>query len=529
MLLEKIDSWTIECPKRVAHVYRESQMNYSDLKEASDKLAIWINHVYTGQGIQGHTPIIVYGHKENEMLVSFLAALKSGNPYVPIDISVPVDRVKQIICASGAKIVLSPRTIPDEIKDGGPDLILKENISLGDKNLLSSFAKQIPDEKWQVGIKDVCYIIYTSGSTGVPKGVQITLEALESYLDWVNAAYQPVEKQEVYLNQAPFSFDLSVMDLYMSLSTGGTLWSVDKEQIANPSELFSYLHDSMVSIWVSTPSFAEICLMDKSFHQNLLTNVKRFLFCGEVLTHDCATKLLERFPQAKIENLYGPTEATVAVTTVTITPEIAARYNPLPVGEAKPDCFVMVCDPEEITRYNQTNNSEKVPKILPEGEKGEIVIAGPNVSIGYINSPEQTKKVFFKWNQNGKMIQAYRTGDSGVWRDGQLFFLGRLDFQVKLHGYRIELGDIEEHLRFIDLVENAVVLPVERKGKIDYLQAFLITNHAVESEYTFSQYIRQQLKRNLPDYMIPRRIKLIEKMPMTPNGKVDRQALMVGR
>ncbi|MDA8228945.1 MAG: D-alanine--poly(phosphoribitol) ligase subunit DltA [Desulfitobacterium hafniense] len=531
MLREKIDAWAIECADRIAHKHRQRALTYKGLKEESDALAIWIYETYMIEGIKRQTPVIVYGHKENEMLVSFVASIKSGNPYVPVDSSVPVERFKQIIQASGARLILSPKTVPDEIKElTDLNLIIKDNISLFDVlDFYSRYIGQVPPTEWQVGLDEVYYIIYTSGSTGVPKGVQITLRALESYLNWVNTAYQPVEKSEVYLNQAPFSFDLSVMDLYMSLSTGGTLWSVDKEQIANPRELFESFKESEVSIWVSTPSFAEVCLMDKSFNQELLPNLKRFLFCGEVLTHDCASKLVQRFPKGLVENLYGPTEATVAVTTVTITPEIHDKYNPLPVGAAKPDCKVLICNSEALTEYTKSGDLTKKPEILPEEERGEIIIAGPNVSIGYLNNPEQTAKAFFTWEENGEKLQAYRTGDAGMWKEGQLFFFGRLDFQVKLHGYRIELGDIEENLRQIDWIDNAVVLPIERKGKVDYLHAFLTANKDITSEFEEAQAVREALRSSLPDYMIPRRISFLERMPMTPNGKVDRRALLGGQ
>lgn len=531
MLREKIDSWAKECPERIAHHYREHSLTYRELKEFSDALAIWLYEAHSGENREEKLPVIVYGHKENEMLVSFLASIKSGHPYIPVDVSVPAERLRQIIEASGAKVILSPQSVPEEVKVEG--LIIQENIALRTHNdFFVQYLGEVPAQDWQVSEDDVYYIIFTSGSTGKPKGVQITLRALESYLDWVNPEYAPREMEEVFLNQAPFSFDLSVMDLYMSLSTGGTLWSVDKEQIANMKELFHSFGESGVTIWVSTPSFAEICLMDRSFNQELLPRVKRFLFCGEVLTHDCASKLVARFPQALVENLYGPTEATVAVTTLTIDQGILDSYNPLPVGRAKPDCFVIICDSEQLTEalHAQGGALKARPLELPEGERGELVIAGPNVSIGYLNNPEQTSKAFFTWqDEEGVLWQAYRTGDAGAWKDGVLFFYGRLDFQVKLHGYRIELGDIEENLRKVDWVDNAVVLPIEKRGKVDYLQAFVKANAPLEGDFVVTQALKEELKKNLPEYMIPRRFTYVESMPMTPNGKVDRRALLGGQ
>ena len=158
-----------------------------------------------------------------------------------------------------------------------------------------------------------------------------------------------------------------------------------------------------------------------------------------------------------------------------------------------------------------------------------MIIAGPNVSVGYLNNPEQTEKAFFSWQESGVTWLAYRTGDAGTVNQGLLFYQGRLDFQVKLHGYRIELGEIEENLRQLQVVENAVVLPIERRGKIEYLQAFITTGKPVEDEFKAVLALREGLRQHLPEYMIPRRFKFLDKMPMTPNGKADRRALLGGQ
>ena len=529
MLSEKIHQWALQCPDRVAHRHADTVLTYAALESGSNSTALWLHELSLEHGIARQTPVVVYGHKEIEMLVLFTACIKAGHPYIPVDSSVPTERLRQIIEASGARVVLSPQEVPEGIAATG--VIIEAKITLdGQDSILHGYRLEAPPSAWQVQLDEVYYIIYTSGSTGVPKGVQITLRALESFLNWVNSTYHPEERNEVFLNQAPFSFDLSVMDLYMSLSTGGTLWSVDKDQIANPKELFASFADSEISIWVSTPSFAEVCLMDRSFNEMLLPNVKRFLFCGEILTHDCATKLIQRFPRAKVENLYGPTEATVAVSTLTITPDILSAFNPLPVGRVKPDALVLICDPDQLTAGIASGQGSLPhrPETLTEGEAGELIIAGPNVSVGYLNNPEQTEKAFFSWPERGVTWSAYRTGDAGLFKEGLLFYQGRLDFQVKLHGYRIELGEIEENLRRIPMVDNAVVLPIERRGKVEYLQAFITVGKPVEDEFKAVLALREDLREHLPEYMIPRRFKFLEKMPMTPNGKADRRALLGG-
>ncbi|SPF33829.1 D-alanine--poly(phosphoribitol) ligase subunit 1 [Candidatus Desulfosporosinus infrequens] len=565
MLIEKINAWAELCPERIAHRHREQMLTYARLKTSSDSLATWLYDAGERGEIRRGTPIVVYGHKESEMLTCFIGCVKAGFPYIPVDSATPPERVRQIIEVSGAWLVLSPQRVPQEMVQAEMMIVdglvvdREGNLRSAEGDILSELPFPITERHVQgrksgtvptciqpknasqepsllasvptcIQEDEVYYIIYTSGSTGVPKGVQITLRALESFLGWVNPAFQPEAGNEVFLNQAPFSFDLSVMDLYMSLSMGGTLWSVDKDQIANPKELFTSFHSSGISYWVSTPSFAEVCLMDPSFTDTLLPLVKRFLFCGEILTHDCASKLIQRFPRARVENLYGPTEATVAVTTLTITSEILSAFNPLPVGGVKPDALVLICDTDELSAGIVAGGGSlpNRPEALPEGKQGEMIIAGPNVSVGYLNNPEQTEKAFFSWQESGVTWLAYRTGDAGMVKQGLLFYQGRLDFQVKLHGYRIELGEIEENLRQIPMIENAVVLPIERRGKIDYLQAFITGDKPIGDEFATVLALREELRQHLPEYMIPRRFKFLDKMPMTQNGKVDRRALLGG-
>jgi D-alanine--poly(phosphoribitol) ligase subunit 1 len=177
---------------------------------------------------------------------------------------------------------------------------------------------------------------------------------------------QRFSEGEVFLNQAPFSFDLSVMDLYCSLTTGGTLFSISRDLIENPKKLYRALESSGVTTWVSTPSFAQMCLVEDKFAEGMLPQLRRFLFCGETLAPRTAAQLLERFPQAQVWNMYGPTEATVATTSVRIDAPILEKYSPLPVGRVMPGTKVFIVDGDGAE--------------LSANERGEIIIAGTNVS-----------------------------------------------------------------------------------------------------------------------------------------------------
>ncbi|MGE6258099.1 D-alanine--poly(phosphoribitol) ligase subunit DltA [Heyndrickxia sporothermodurans] len=497
-LLKKIQQFSIDHPNRLAFVNRGSTLTYSDLWNQSSRLASYI----IKQTKQKRSPIIVYGHMGPEMISSFLGCVKAGHPYIPVDMSIPIERIRKIIESSKSEIFISTEAFDFETIASYPINHISEN----QLDLIFN-SKDMVVEDW-IKEEDNFYIIYTSGSTGNPKGVQITANNLQSFTDWIVSDF-PIGEQRVFMNQAPFSFDLSVMDLYPALSTGGTLFTVTKEMIGNPKTLFDELMNSNIQIWTSTPSFAQMCLMEPAFSDKMLPNLEVFLFCGEVLTADTARQLIERFPNAKIYNLYGPTEATVAVTMVEITNEILQSHNILPIGYCKKDSQIYIVDEE---------GNE-----MQDGEKGEMIIAGPSVSIGYLGEYELTDKVFF--DKNG--VKAYRTGDVGYRKNGMHYYQGRMDFQVKVHGYRMELEEIEANMVKSQYIETCVVTPVYRDGKIDYLTVFIVpTSNPFEKEYQLTSAIKKEISKLLPAYMIPRKFNYCTQLPMTPNGKVDRKTLI---
>ncbi|MCU4823569.1 D-alanine--poly(phosphoribitol) ligase subunit DltA [Bacillus cereus] len=497
-LLEQIEKWAAETPDQTAFVWRDAKITYKQLKEDSDALAHWISSEYPDD----RSPIMVYGHMQPEMIINFLGCVKAGHAYIPVDLSIPADRVQRIAENSGAKLLLSATAVT--VTDLPVRIVSEDNL----KDIFFTHKGNTPNPEHAVKGDENFYIIYTSGSTGNPKGVQITYNCLVSFTKWAVEDFN-LQTGQVFLNQAPFSFDLSVMDIYPSLVTGGTLWAIDKDMIARPKDLFASLEQSDIQVWTSTPSFAEMCLMEASFSESMLPNMKTFLFCGEVLPNEVARKLIERFPKATIMNTYGPTEATVAVTGIHVTEEVLDQYKSLPVGYCKSDCRLLIM--------------KKDGTIAPDGEKGEIVIVGPSVSVGYLGSPELTEKAFTMIDGE----RAYKTGDAGYVENGLLFYNGRLDFQIKLHGYRMELEEIEHHLRACSYVEGAVIVPIKKGEKYDYLLAVVVPGeHSFEKEFKLTSAIKKELNERLPNYMIPRKFMYQSSIPMTPNGKVDRKKLL---
>jgi len=499
-LYTQIKKWAQIAPDRVAISSNGNELTYRELETYSNALAAFICGKMNGND----APIIVYGHMEPLMLVCFLAAVKSGRAYIPVDTSIPEERVKKIMDDSGAALFLTPGSVPETLKN------YRHCLMLEDKEIKEAIAlydgQQPPTDQFVSGEQNF-YIIYTSGSTGNPKGVQISYNNLASFIEWMVSDFG-LKEQQRFLNQAPFSFDLSVMDVYPCLYLGGTLWTISKELIANPKWLFESLQASHIHVWTSTPSFAEMCLMDERFSAEMLPFLETFLFCGEMLPNETARKLKQRFPNAVVYNTYGPTEATVAVTSVEITEEILSEYPSLPVGEAKQDVEIFIVD---------ENGNE-----VEDGEKGEIIITGKSVSKGYWRNEELTKKSFFRYNNQ----PAYKTGDVGYKKNGWLFCAGRLDFQIKLNGYRMEIEEIEAQLRKLSLVESAVVVPVYKDNKCQYLTAVLVPKkHTFEKEYQLTAHLKKELQQLLPAYMIPKKFVYVSSLPMTNNGKADRKKI----
>lgn len=476
----------------------DSYFTYEQLDQGSGRLASYIQSTCG----DNKAPVVVYGHKGIYMILCFLAAVKSGRAYCPLDISIPADRIRTTIQEADPSMIFAL-----EEMDGMPRsaVSLKETIRLAGEG-----REPIHRDFWVKG-EDVFYIIFTSGSTGKPKGVQITADNLNHYLQWsVGLGTAPEDKLgKTFLNQAPFSFDLSVMDLYTCLASRGTLYLLDKKTQMDFKKLISALKESNASVWVSTPSFADMCLADKSFDSRLMPRLETFLFCGETLNNATALKLMERFPGAVIMNTYGPTESTVAVTETVITKELALSSEPLPVGRAKPGTILEIHRPDG--------------SLAAAGESGEIIIAGDTVSPGYFGREDLTRKAFFT-SLSG--CRAYRTGDKGYLdRDGYLHYEGRIDLQVKMNGYRIEIEDIEQNLTRLEDVSSAVVVPNMKDGKVRSLTAFVTGAKQPENSLKFSKDMKERLKAFLPAYMIPKKIIHMDSLPMNHNGKVDRKQL----
>lgn len=500
-VLEKIAQYAKD-ENRKAVIYHDKVMTYAELEQFSNAFADFL--LKNGKD---KSPVVIYGHKEEEFLPCMYGALKAGRAYVPVDITFPADRLEMVLSDVSPEFFVTLRDTDVAVCEGTKRLDVNEI----DEIFKSYKGGAIDSANW-VKPEDNCYILFTSGSTGRPKGVPINRANIENLASQLIPWCDIEANTDIITNQISFSFDVSVVSVYMGVSLGKTLYTIDKTMMETPASLYEGLENSNLSFWVSTPSFAELCAMSEHFNEKMLPNLKRFLFCGETLTHKLVDLLNERFPNADVINTYGPTEATVLVTASLITREMAEDQKPIPIGEPLPEVEFRIVDSEG--------------KPVKEGETGELQIISDNVGHGYYGRPDLTQKAFFETESRGVKKRGYRTGDA-CYQCGKLYyFCGRMDFQIKLNGYRIELEDIENNMVKVENVSRAVVIPVMKEEKVDYLAAFVLSTKEIDGpKLREITRIKSELAKLVPNYMVPRKIVLCSSLPTNTNGKVDRKEL----
>lgn len=483
MILDDILVNLKEEEKRISYTYQGSSYTFHDFY----RFVCNIYHFLKKEN-SSRKPVIVYGQKQAYQKATFLACSFAGMTYVPMSQEMPMDRIRKII---------------EQVKPGliVGDLESEEIKKFSQKEIEKIMEKEDYEEIETIAMKpeDIYYIIFTSGSTGVPKGVKVSYKNVNSCIRWLQKITSA--EHEVILNQADFSFDLSVADLYLSLVSKSEHYILEKNHKMDFSKWFEDLRKSKATLAVLTPSFADLLLLDRRFDEVLMPNLRKILFCGEQLLKSTVDKLYERFSKVKIVNLYGPTECTFAVTSIEIPRDFA--FETIPCGKVKPDCEIVILDEQR--------------KAVKDGELGEILIAGESVASGYVAENQMDR--FITYHEQ----PAYLTGDLGYLKNGILYYKCRKDRQIKWKGYRIELADVEKNLLDLSYVERAVVaVKKEEHQKISKMIAFVKLQETIEKS---ALEIKKDLEQRIPDYMCPT-IKIVTKFPMNQNGKCDEQKLL---
>ncbi|KVE36519.1 AMP-binding protein [Burkholderia sp. TSV86] len=428
-------------------------------------------------GFSPDTPVIVRGHKEASFFVAITGALMLGTPFVPLDTLYPGERMRSIA-----------RTLDAHVYYDARSRTFKQ---------IEAAAVNTPPPR-ALPEKGLAYVLFTSGTTGEPKGVQIGLESVDALANWIAADFA-LGPAPVFMNQAPFSFDLSMYEVFGTLSLGGTIVLMSRAASAPGAAFVERLARERIDTWVSTPSFAQQQLIESTFNGTSLPKLRTFLFCGEVLPVPLARRLRERFAHARIINTYGPTEATVATTWIVVDDALLdAHPQRLPIGRARPNGEVFV-------------------------DGGELCIAGPHVMRGYLNRDDLNATRMFEHHG----MRALRTGDLGSMRDdGLLFCDGRIDDQVKLDEYRIELGEIDAAFGTLPTAPRAAAVALRRPdGAVARIVAFVETgSHDALPALVASDW-KARLAERLPPYMIPSELIACRALPVTVNLKIDRARL----
>jgi len=473
--------------EKIAIICGKHKCSYKELGDKSNQLANYlIEH-----NVQKGDYVAIYMNRSIDMLVSLIAVWKAGAAYIPLDPSFPHDRLNYMIQDSNPKVIITEKELEDSTILNNINTITLDkewDDVIKMKTLLPgiSFSPDAP-----------AYVIYTSGSTGKPKGVIVSQKCMLNFLLSMQKSPGMTENDRI-LAITTLSFDIAVLELYLPLITGAQIILVTSEDVLDSFKLIELIEECNVTVLQATPSSWKM-LLDANWKGN--SNLKA-LTGGEPINPPLAKKLLERC--SELWNMYGPTETTVWSTIFKI------ENSPPPILIGTP------IDNTQVYILDSNNN------ITPVGVPGKLFIGGDGVSLGYLHRPELTAEKFIDSPfVDGKLI--YDTGDIARFDvNGQLECLGRNDLQVKVSGHRIELDEISSELIKIAGIHDAVVNVFEDNNQIKRLAGYLI----FEEEKVISQEkIKETLKINLPNYMVPNFYITMDAFPLTPNGKTDRKQL----
>lgn len=472
---------------------------YAELNERVHTLA----NILLKADLQAGDRVGVLLKKTPDAVVALLAVLQAGGVCVPIDALAPIARSRYILTNAGASMVITEATLSDSLVEAKllpcplDDFRFKLYRYTEGKGKIAA----IPD--------DLAYILYTSGSTGQPKGVMITNKNALAFVQWAVDHFKVCET-DTLSSIAPFHFDLSIFDLYASLSAGASLLLIDQQIAKNPRLLADYLAAHRVSVIYATPTLLRLLLRFGKLDSYDYTSLRAVLYAGEVFPVAALKKLLECWPTVSIHNLYGPTETNVV--TILDLPQsgIPADWQEIPIG--------LPCPYASCKLYNAESGQFSA---LQPGQQGELLIGGDSVSPGYLGRANLNKKVFIY--QNGQ--RWYRSGDLvKVDEQGLVVFIGRVDRMVKRRGYRIEPAEIERALSLHPAVAQAVIVSHADKQGETKITAFLALRADITSRPGFIEW-KTYCQSNLPLYMIPDHFQIVAEIPLTSSQKVDLQHL----
>jgi amino acid adenylation domain-containing protein len=507
-------------PDRTALVVAGESLTYSSLRRLAGRIRSAIV-----ENDDTRSPFVaVWAHRSQTAYAGILGSLGAGKGYVPLNPKFPLGRTCRMLALSGCAVLIVGKECLGQLSgllasaDRPLTLILPEVSDLGE--LLQSHSRHrfitagqlpVPGGEGLPTPEDStsaspAYLLFTSGSTGVPKGVPISQGNVRSYVDYICRRYD-VNEHDRFSQQFDLTFDLSAHDLFVCWERGACLYCVPEKSRMAPAR---FIRDHQLTMWFSVPSVAGLLGKMRLLSPGCFPSLRCSLFCGEPLPAAYAESWQEAAPNSIVENLYGPTEATIAIAHY--------RWNS---KKSPGECLNGIVPLGQMFEGQESRTTDSRGEIVPTGEVGELCLSGSQVAGGYWNDPAKTRQQFVRLPGAREQIW-YRTGDL-VKRDeaGNLCYLGRVDHQIKIRGYRVELQEIEAVLRRACGTEQVVSVP------------WPVDNGTAEGVVAFVSGVKEfdqaRVLANcgdvLPDYMIPKRIYLLDELPLNPNQKVDRGKL----
>jgi len=499
-----VEKFAREIPDKTALIYRDCRLSYAALNGSVNQLARAIGRHIT---LDEDDLVAVYMDRSEKMIQSILAVWKSGGAYIPVETKFPLNRVEGIVTDAGARLVIAQRSADAEELQArlrGRCLVLYI------EDLLAEAATEAAANLDRVINPDsLAFVIFTSGSTGKPKGAMNEHRGRMNHA-LATAEYLGMNQDTVLVQNASHGFDISVWQSFNAFVTGGTTLIYDDELVSQPELLLRDMLANRATILQVVPSYLTVLLdlveKDRSAYDFAL---RHLISCGERLPPALAARWFASYPAVWMVNDYGPAEASDGTSWYLFNTVPAGMTN-IPIGQSVYNMHNYVVD-EHLN-------------LCPVGVLGELCVAGVGVGRGYVNDAERTAKAFltdpFAPEKNQRL---YRTGDLARYLPGGLLeFHGRKDYQVKVNGQRIELGEIETRLTQLPHVADAVVIDKEEVNGRKYLAAFVVPAHPAGAS---AARIKEALGRELPPYMLPRTFHLLDVLPVTPNGKIDRKLL----
>jgi amino acid adenylation domain-containing protein len=492
-------------PNTVAVVFKNQQLTYQQLNDRANRWAKYL----VERGVAAETIVAVMGDRNIDFLTAILAVFKAGGAYLPINPEHPPARIQQVLLQGKVPFVLAQSQFGSIVTPIVAQLDSPcQLLDIKDVDRLDYSPENLPVCCTPANL---AYVIYTSGSTGTPKGAMLEQRGMINHL-YAKITDLNLGAHDVVAQTAAQTFDISIWQFLVALLVGGKVEIIPTEIATDPDRLIALVQPQQISILEIVPSLLRMMLqqIEAGATPAKLACLRWLLLTGEALPPQLCRQWFEHYPTIPMLNAYGPTECSDDVTHYSIDSAPAAEIVNLPIGRPIANTQLYILD-----RQLQP---------VPIGVAGELYVGGAGVGRGYLNEPALTQQAFVPNPFDRSAVdRLYKTGDKARYlHDGQIEFLGRIDFQVKIRGFRIELGEIEAVLDRYPQVREVTVMAREEQAGNQYLAAYIVASMPIEVGD-----LREFIKQKLPDYMVPGAFVFLDRIPLTPNGKVDRQALPV--